>query len=116
MSTATKVLDIVRTDRTFERVEHRGREAWCGKCLHCDTHLYVGLDGRPISRATIEHVLARHHGGTDDLENLALAQALAGLDPRDPSQLEAVARLYDEIGAAATATTYRARAKNRRAR
>jgi len=48
--------------------------------------------------------------------NNALASALAGLDANDPSQLEAVARLYDEIGAAAKATTYRARAKNRRAR
>jgi hypothetical protein len=47
--------------------------------------------------------------------NRALAEALAGLDTRDPTQLEAVARLYDEIGAAAKATVYRSRAKNRRA-
>ncbi len=43
----------------------------------------------------------------------ALAEALAGLDPNDPSQLDAVARLYDEIGAAAKAATMRARAKNK---
>ena len=48
--------------------------------------------------------------------NRALAEALAGLDTDDPSQLEAVARLYDEIGAAEKATTFRARAKNRAAR
>lgn len=48
--------------------------------------------------------------------NRALSEALAGLDTRDPTQLEAVARLYDEIGAAAKATVYRSRAKNRRAR
>lgn len=48
--------------------------------------------------------------------NRALGEALAGLDASDPTQLEAVARLYDEIGAAAKATTFRARAKNRRAR
>jgi hypothetical protein len=47
--------------------------------------------------------------------NRALAEALAGLDTRDPTQLEAVARLYDEIGSAAKATVYRSRAKNRRA-
>jgi 5-methylcytosine-specific restriction endonuclease McrA len=75
VSTAQKILDIVRTDRTFDRVEYRGRDVWAGKCLHCDSHLYVGLDGRPISRATIEHIVARAHGGTDDLENLGLACA-----------------------------------------
>jgi hypothetical protein len=48
--------------------------------------------------------------------NRALAAALTGLDGRDPSQLEAVARLYDEIGAASKATTFRARATNRRRR
>jgi len=47
--------------------------------------------------------------------NRALADALAGLDQGDPGQLDAVARLYDEIGAAGKAATYRARAKNRRA-
>jgi len=48
--------------------------------------------------------------------NRALAKALAGLDAKDPTQLEAVARLYDEIGADAKATTFRARARNRSAR
>jgi hypothetical protein len=44
----------------------------------------------------------------------SLAEALHGLDPKDPGQLEAVARLYDEMGLAKKATEYRARAKNRR--
>jgi hypothetical protein len=46
--------------------------------------------------------------------NRELAAALAGLDAGDPSQLDAVARLYDEIGATAKAKTFRSRAKNRR--
>jgi hypothetical protein len=46
--------------------------------------------------------------------NQSLAEALHGLDPKDPTQLEAVARLYDEMGLAKKATEYRARAKNRR--
>jgi 5-methylcytosine-specific restriction endonuclease McrA len=68
-------LDIVTTDSTFERVEYRGREVWLGKCLHCNAHLMVALDGEPISRATLEHILPRSQGGTDSPENLALACA-----------------------------------------
>jgi len=46
--------------------------------------------------------------------NAAIAEALANLDPSDPTQLDAVARLYDELGRARKATVFRARAKNRR--
>ncbi|NVJ24522.1 MULTISPECIES: HNH endonuclease [Myxococcus] len=70
-----KILGIIATDTTFELTEHRGREAWLGKCLHCNAHLVVGLDGEPISRATIEHILPRTAGGTDAPENLGLACA-----------------------------------------
>ena len=69
------VLRIIATDRTFERAEWRGGEVWAGKCIHCNSHLYVRLDGTPISRATIEHIVPKHDGGTDDIENLALACA-----------------------------------------
>ena len=70
-----RILDIIATDATFARTEHRGREVWLGKCLHCSAYLVVGLDGEPVSRATIEHIVPRVHGGTDALENLALACA-----------------------------------------
>ncbi|MCB9677352.1 MAG: HNH endonuclease [Alphaproteobacteria bacterium] len=69
------VLAIIATDRTYEKVWYRGREVWSGKCIHCNTRLQVGLDGTPISRATIEHILPRTHGGTDAIENVALACA-----------------------------------------
>jgi 5-methylcytosine-specific restriction endonuclease McrA len=75
MRRTAKILAIIATDRTFEQVLHRGRPVWSGKCIHCNTRLEVALDGTPISRATIEHILPRHHGGTDALENLALACA-----------------------------------------
>lgn len=75
MGKAATVLAIVATDRTFERASWRGAEVWAGKCIHCNGHLYVALDGRPISRATIEHIVPRHHGGTDAIANLALACA-----------------------------------------
>jgi 5-methylcytosine-specific restriction endonuclease McrA len=69
------MLAIVATDTTFVRGRHGTEEAWIGKCLHCGGHLVIGLDGEPISRATIEHILPRSHGGTDELPNLALACA-----------------------------------------
>lgn len=46
--------------------------------------------------------------------NDALAEALQNLDTSDPTQLEAVAKLYEEIGSAGKAREFRARAKNRR--
>lgn len=73
--TARTLLAIVATDRTFERVVQRGREVWSGKCIHCNRRLAIGLDGTPISRATIEHIVPRNHGGDDAIENLAIACA-----------------------------------------
>ena len=70
-----RVLDIVATDATFERTEHRGQEVWLGKCLHCNAYLIVALNGEPISRATVEHIVPQVHGGTNELGNLGLACA-----------------------------------------
>ena len=98
------ILGIVATDRTFERADHRGAEVWVGKCLHCNSHLVIRLDGEPISQATIEHIVPRTHGGTDDIENLGLACARCNWqkgvrhDNRradDPKAMEVVARLQD---------------------
>jgi hypothetical protein len=46
--------------------------------------------------------------------NQALAGALANLDTSDPTQLDAIAKLYDEIGSAKKAAEFRGRAKNKR--
>ena len=70
-----KLLAIIATDRTFERVEARGEAVWAGKCIHCNRKLVVTLDGDPVNRVTIEHIVPRNHGGTDELDNLALACA-----------------------------------------
>lgn len=100
----TIVLQIVATDRTFERAEWRGTEVWAGKCIHCGTHLYVALNGRPISRATIEHIVPKTHGGTDALPNLAMACArcnhakgsrLDGLPLTDPRLATVIATLQE---------------------
>ncbi|HTP29101.1 MAG TPA: HNH endonuclease [Anaeromyxobacteraceae bacterium] len=49
--------------------------AVAGKCIHCNRRLLVSQIGDLIGTASIEHIVPRTHGGTDDLENLALACA-----------------------------------------
>ncbi|MEW5854856.1 MAG: HNH endonuclease [Myxococcota bacterium] len=97
-----RVLAIIATDRTFERAEYRGREVWQGRCLHCNAYLLVELSGEAISRATIEHIIPRVHGGTDAPENLGLACARCNQGKgmrhdrnfkRDPRVQEMVERL-----------------------
>lgn len=63
------------TDRTFERTTLDEREVWVGKCLHCNTRLVVASDGRALGEATLEHVWPETQGGTNDLQNLAVACA-----------------------------------------
>ena len=69
------LLAIIATDTTFERATAGGRDVWSGKCLHCNARLVIDLVGEPISRATIEHILPKNHGGSDDLVNLGIACA-----------------------------------------
>jgi 5-methylcytosine-specific restriction endonuclease McrA len=97
-----RVLAIVATDRTFEKRLVRGELMWVGKCLHCGSTLCVALDGDTRGQATIEHILPRGHGGTDELTNLALACArcnqqkgvrLDSRPSRDPRLNEVVERL-----------------------
>nr|WP_255216175.1 HNH endonuclease [Pseudenhygromyxa sp. WMMC2535] len=44
-----------------------------GKCIHCKRKLAVDLTGQPIANETVEHIVPRTHGGTDAVENLAIA-------------------------------------------
>ena len=71
MARNNKVLAIVSTDSTFERAEVRGEKVWVGRCIHCNARVVVNDDGGTL--ATIEHIFPRTHGGTDDVDNLALA-------------------------------------------
>lgn len=73
MSNAKLVLSVIATDKTFKLFTYRNKEMWQGKCIFCNTKITVGKDG--TTDATIEHILSRHHGGTNDLNNLALACA-----------------------------------------
>lgn len=65
------------TDSTFEPatvyVGEREVAVLAGKCIHCRRKLAVDLEGRPISHETVEHIVPRTHGGTDAVENLAIA-------------------------------------------
>ncbi|CAN5883081.1 HNH endonuclease [soil metagenome] len=99
------LLAIIATDATFDRAMAGDREVWSGKCLHCNARLMIGLDGEPISRATIEHILPKNHGGTDDLANLGIACARCNSEKgvrhdhkkkSDPRVQEVVAKLAEK--------------------
>lgn len=68
-----QVLAIVQSDSTFVKRDSRFGPVYVGKCLMCNRKLSVTLDGR--TDATVEHILARNHGGGWDMPNLALACA-----------------------------------------
>jgi 5-methylcytosine-specific restriction endonuclease McrA len=61
------------TDRSFERAELHGQPVLSGKCIHCGARHVIALDGRPHTRASLEHIVPRNHGGDNELSNLAIA-------------------------------------------
>jgi len=61
------------TDKTFERTRLDGQMVWVGKCIHCGSKLVVADDGRSLGEATLEHIQPEAQGGTNDVENLAVA-------------------------------------------
>ncbi|MCB9779577.1 MAG: HNH endonuclease [Alphaproteobacteria bacterium] len=66
-------LRIVATDGTFEPAVGRDGAGWLGKCIHCNSKLWVPASGSRQKGVTIEHIVPRAHGGDNTLENLALA-------------------------------------------
>ena len=69
------ILSVVETDTSFRKEGVRGEVMWVGRCLFCQAKLVVPLDGDADRQVTVEHIIPRFHGGTDDPENLALACA-----------------------------------------
>ncbi|MDQ3334858.1 MAG: HNH endonuclease [Myxococcota bacterium] len=63
------------TDTTFERTTLDGKTVWVGKCIHCNSKLVVDDKGRAMGEATLEHVWPETQGGTNDVQNLAVACA-----------------------------------------
>jgi 5-methylcytosine-specific restriction endonuclease McrA len=74
-ATRRRLLWCAATDRTFERIELADGPALAGKCLCCGRKLVLRANGEPVSRATIEHIVPRSHGGDDDLRNLGITCA-----------------------------------------
>ena len=97
-----RLLEVAATDRTFERKELDGEPILEGKCIHCQRKLALRADGTPLNGATLEHIVPKHHGGTDALENLAIACARCNSEKGlrhdhkradDPKLQEIIARL-----------------------
>ena len=63
------------TDATFEKTTLDGKTVWVGKCIHCNSKLVVDDNGRAMGEATLEHVWPETQGGTNDVQNLAVACA-----------------------------------------
>lgn len=98
------VLSVVETDTSFRKESVRGEVVWVGRCLFCQAKLVVPLDGDADRRVTVEHIIPRYHGGTDDPENLALACAKCNgekgrrhdnRDRNDPRRLEITRALQE---------------------
>ena len=99
-----RLLEVAATDRTFEPRELDGEQVLEGKCIHCQRKLALRTDGTPINGATLEHIVPKNHGGTDDLENLAIACARCNSEkglrhdhkrPDDPKLREVIQRLQE---------------------
>jgi 5-methylcytosine-specific restriction endonuclease McrA len=97
-----QLLAVAATDRTFERKLLGGQEVLEGKCIHCQRKLTLLEDGSPLNGATLEHIVPKNHGGTDALENLAIACARCNSEkglrhdhkrPDDPRLRAVIARL-----------------------
>ena len=92
------------TDSSFALARVGDRTVLAGKCIHCKRKLAVDLDGRPLSHETVEHIVPRTHGGTDAIENLAIACSRcnqgkgARLDPR-PWEDEGLQRVIQTLQA-----------------
>ena len=75
MTRHLQLLAAVVSDRTFERMRLDERLVWVGKCIHCNSKLVVADDGRSLGEATLEHIIPKTRGGTNELLNLAVACA-----------------------------------------
>lgn len=73
MTRRLHLLAAAVTDKTFERTLLDGRTVWVGKCIHCNSKLVVDDTGQSLGEATLEHIVPKARGGTDELDNLAVA-------------------------------------------
>ena len=106
MSRRTRRLLIAAAedDNTFARASMAEREYLVGRCIHCQSRVSIPLDPDEPAHATLEHIVPKNHGGSDDPDNLAVACArcnqLKGrrLDKRrkdDPTLAKVIAVLQE---------------------
>jgi 5-methylcytosine-specific restriction endonuclease McrA len=69
MSRAELINRIAKSDVTFRLVDGE----WIGKCLICNGPLR--FDARGGGGVTVEHIIPRRSGGSDELLNLGLTHA-----------------------------------------
>lgn len=69
------LLRAAESDNTFQLLDVRGSACWVGRCIHCQSRVVVPLSDAEPASATLEHIVPKNHGGTDDAANLALACA-----------------------------------------
>ena len=102
--TRALLLLAAENDNTFERVTVRGSEYWVGRCIHCQSKVSVPLAAGEPASGTLEHIVPKHHGGSDALENLSVACARCNqgkgkrLDKRkrdDPTLTRVIAALQE---------------------
>jgi 5-methylcytosine-specific restriction endonuclease McrA len=102
--TRALLLLAAESDNTFERVTVRGREYWVGRCIHCQSKVSVPLADDEPAMGTLEHIVPKHHGGSDALDNLSVACARCNqgkgkrLDKRrrdDPTLMRVIAALQE---------------------
>jgi 5-methylcytosine-specific restriction endonuclease McrA len=60
---------VARTDSSFQLIDGE----WIGRCLICNAPLR--FDARSGGGVTVEHIVPRRSGGSNELLNLALAHA-----------------------------------------
>lgn len=86
--TRALLLWAAATDATFELMRQGPQQTrvLSGKCIHCGKRHQLELDGTPLTHATVEHIVPRAHGGTDALDNVAIA--CAGCNRKKGSRLD----------------------------
>jgi len=99
-----QALEIVATDNTFNLGFDSAGPLWIGRCLHCNTAMYVRTNGG--TDATVEHIVPTSKGGSGtDLMNLALACKECNNEkgvrhdqnyPRDKRACEVIGKLLEK--------------------
>jgi 5-methylcytosine-specific restriction endonuclease McrA len=86
---------VAQSDSTFRQVDGE----WIGKCLLCNAPLR--FDAGTGGGATVEHIIPRMLGGTDELLNLGLAHARCnyekGVQWDEPKQRRGRQKEYESL-------------------